>query len=415
MAYPKSLSKTPKYEYFDFLPDEILYRILKFLPFNQLVRCGRICRRFRELSMECISETKILDLQDKTFQRLKPNSLDSILRLCFRRLEAVTLRSSVASVSVFSEYSYDRLEKLFLKSYGCTRETEIKNDLLHKILARNQNLRSIIWRSRFIFTFPVDILLKHLTSLKIDECDDNTFRSLTGSCPNLRNFHGIIEDVSKDVIDRFFASTPFLETLILPAIRSFFLRFDTLEHFWNLRSLRVLVLDHSASGLKMNEKTLIKIADCFPLLETLYLRSLDVRNDSVACLASLRDLQNLTLDSNGYNEIDEGIQEIALCGRLRKAQFDGQASPATLAQLVHSCPDLEFLWFYRLKGITKTGETSSDVLRDLRVVLRDLTVRIGQSDELPKMSVEREELIRFEVSEARSFRDTAGYVMAVFE
>lgn len=206
---------------FDTLSNDLLFYILRYLPFKDLVRVSRVSQRFNRVSKSAIAGKTSLKLKLLLFTRISSSQLAALLNLCRHKLEEITL-DRIHLIKTFSDYTCPKLTAVTIFDFYAFQS-------LTDILSKNKNLRSLRFvessvpdlassevTAADIFIFPANIITDRLRILKVHKCDNASLLSLTGRVPNLESFSTkFYKKIETNVADEFFASVPKLKELAI--------------------------------------------------------------------------------------------------------------------------------------------------------------------------------------------------------
>lgn len=394
---------------FSDLPYFISLKIFRYLSVKDLIRVSRVCRHFSDFSTTVLCETKSIDFGDHVFRKLTPTALSNLISLCADDLKSIKFSRLIhrLNLEAFAQFECPRLMELDLG------KAAIGHEVFEKLVKNSPNLQQLVWNNVFAPVKYPDMVNKNLKTLKLCRCDDTSFASLTGRCPQLKHLEvHVLTRIDGETFDSFFEHCPNLETLILRDIRvrGIVIRFEAMQHFWRLPSLRVLVLGNDYDR-KMTDVELEKISTAFPLLEHLELCQLNVTNWGVSHLASLKNLHTLTISLNSdFVEVSDGIRRIAECGRLEEARLDVPVAAASFIALLRYCHRLRFLYVHSIDGV-ETPDVAAEVVRSLSgPCKRSLTVRMLRGFQVWQSVEVQETLKELEKSAGHTVRFENGYM-----
>lgn len=111
-------------DYFATLPNEICFKILGHLQFNENVRIGRVSNLFHALSISAISRTTELEMDHKMLGEISSESFRNLIQMCAMNLKKFSIKyvfyqddegrsTERISCSPGSRAELDRIAKLY--------------------------------------------------------------------------------------------------------------------------------------------------------------------------------------------------------------------------------------------------------------------------------------------------------------
>ncbi|XP_071536608.1 putative RNA-binding protein EEED8.10 [Panulirus ornatus] len=334
------------------LVDDVLYKILEYLPIKDLVRCERVCRRWQMLVHGMFTKvtrleiapgnlglfgpitsniiSKLLILSGPTLKSLKLQSIEHATRrnilkivgqLCPELQCLDVTRAHGVNFHNISELA-DKCKNL--KSFIAKKCPMFGDKALNHLLCSYQNLERLDISGCPVSERWFDLLPYTLKELNISNCSDihldYGMMRIGDICPNLETLEMENVSITNSVLENIANGCSKLTKLHVTIV-------DPDDFLYSLKKLQSLTVD---SGLIEPQK----IIDNMPDLQSLEVVA-RIRSNGEADFSSLKDLKSITLSS------------IIL-------------TPTSLRSLSR-CPDLEEVDFRNCGGVTK--EVLLDILR----------------------------------------------------